>query len=77
MTVSCPVGTRPGDVLQVTSPTGQVMQVTVPPGVAEGAQFAVALPVMPVAVAQPVVPAVAQPITADTPKLVHAVAVPM
>ena len=72
MIVSCPVGSRPGDALQVTSPTtGQLMQVAVPPGVAEGTRFAVALPAMPVAVAQPMVAAVAQPMAADdVPRLV-------
>ena len=54
MVVTCPAGSHPGDSLQVVSPTGATLQVTVPAGVAEGAQFQIQLPSVPMAVAVPV-----------------------
>ena len=53
--VTCPLGLKPGDMLQAQSPDGQMMQVQVPPGVMPGGQFAVQMPAAPVvAMAAPV-----------------------
>ena len=49
--VTCPIGLKPGDALQVAGPAGQMMQVQVPQGVAPGGQFAVQMPAAPVGMA--------------------------
>ena len=49
--VTCPIGLKPGDALQVAGPAGQMMQVQVPLGVAPGGQFAVQMPAAPVGMA--------------------------
>ena len=59
--VTCPIGLKPGDALQVGGPAGQMMQVQVPLGVAPGGQFAVQMPAAPVGMAaQPGVAMAAQ-----------------
>ena len=59
--VTCPIGLKPGDALQVGGPAGQMMQVQVPLGVALGGQFAVQMPAAPVGMAaQPGVAIAAQ-----------------
>ena len=49
--VTCPIGLKPGDALQVAGPAGQMMQVQVPLDVAPGGQFAVQMPAAPVGMA--------------------------
>ena len=51
MVVICPRGTRPGDQMTVDMPGRGQCVVTVPPGVAEGGQFRVTMPAVPVATA--------------------------
>ena len=59
--VTCPIGLKPGDALQVAGPAGQMMQVQVPLDVAPGGQFAVQMPAAPVGMAaQPGVAMAAQ-----------------
>lgn len=66
MAVTCPMGSYPGDTIQVNAPNGQLLQVAVPPGVAAGSTFMVQLPAAPVAVAQ-AVPMMTTPTVMATP----------
>ena len=75
--VTCPIGLKPGDALQVAGPAGQMMQVQVPLGVAPGGQFAVQMPAAPVGMAaQPGVAMAAQVQAPDPSGVVMGLAMP-
>ena len=75
--VTCPIGLKPGDALQVGGPAGQMMQVQVPLGVAPGGQFAVQMPAAPVGMAaQPGVAMAAQVQAPDPSGVVMGLAMP-
>ena len=75
--VTCPIGLKPGDALQVAGPAGQMMQVQVPLDVAPGGQFAVQMPAAPVGMAaQPGVAMAAQVQAPDPSGVVMGLAMP-